>query len=207
MKHLYTIFLALNFIISYGQEYSFAKEFTTGSINLKDLLTVDGELKWFPSQTNDLKFRKNEKEKAVKYKPSDILGFSSENMRFVTLTNFTAFADTYALVGRPIEIKETFGEVISEGKFNIFLVIITGYNPISGGIGNYSNFLFQDSQDKNGRLYAYPYLIRMKEKKYENAKEQLYILFKDYPEIIEKIKNFKKEDNFLEIIETIKSIK
>ncbi|WP_312765658.1 hypothetical protein [Epilithonimonas sp.] len=128
-------------------------------------------------------------------------------MKFVTLSNFKAFADTYALVGRPIEIKETFGQVISEGKFNIFLVIITGYNPIGGAMENYSNFLFQDSQNKYGKLYAYPYLIRMKEKKYENAKEQLLILFKDYPEIIEKIKNFKKEDNFLEIIGLIKEIK
>lgn len=206
MKHLFSIFLALNFIISYGQDYSFAKEFTKGSIILKNQSIVDGELKWFPSQTSDLKFRKNEKEKPVKYKPSDVLGFSSENMKFVTLSSFTAFADTYALVGRPIEIKETFGQVISEGKFNIFLVIITGYNPIGGGIENYSNFLFQDSKDGK-KLYAYPYLIRMKENKYENAKEQLLILFKDYPEITEKIKNFKKQDNFLEIIEMIEAIK
>ncbi|WP_312765660.1 hypothetical protein [Epilithonimonas sp.] len=66
MKHLLTLFLALNYIFSFGQDYSFAKEFTKGSLTLKDSSIVDGELKWFPSQTSDLKFRKNEKEKPVK---------------------------------------------------------------------------------------------------------------------------------------------
>ncbi|MDR6158033.1 hypothetical protein QF023_001549 [Chryseobacterium sp. SLBN-27] len=46
----------------------------------------------------------------------------------------------------------------------------------------------------------------MKEKKYEKAKENLYGLFKDYPEIIEKIRVYKKENNFLEIIDMIDHI-
>ncbi len=46
----------------------------------------------------------------------------------------------------------------------------------------------------------------MKEKKYEKAKADLYILFKDYPEVIEKIKSFNKENNFLEIIEIISKL-
>ncbi|WP_291069942.1 MULTISPECIES: hypothetical protein [unclassified Empedobacter] len=46
----------------------------------------------------------------------------------------------------------------------------------------------------------------MKDKKYEKAKADLYILFKDYPEVIEKIKSFSKENSFLEIIEMIGKI-
>ncbi|KMQ67402.1 hypothetical protein ACM39_13240 [Chryseobacterium sp. FH2] len=206
MKQILTVILALTIIFSYGQEYSFAKDFKTGTIILKDGSVVEGQLKWFPSQNGDVKFKKNEQEKTVKYTPADLVSFSSDNMKFVPLNNFTVYSDNYALIGRPSTIKDTFAQVISEGKINVYLVPITGYNAISRSIENYFNFVFQDSQDPDKKLYAYPYLIRMKEKKYENAKENLYPLFKDYPQITEKIKAFKKEDNFLEIIRMIEEI-
>ena len=164
---------------------------------------MDGQIKWFPSQNSDLKFRKTKEDKTVKYGPSEISKFTVENMNFVPLKNFIVFSDNYALIGKTTEIKESFVQVISEGKFNIYLATITGYDPISRKIQNYNNFIFQNSQGNDKSLYAYPYLIRMKEKKYEKAKEKLYTLFKEYPEIIEKIKNFQKENNFLEIIDLV----
>ena len=44
----------------------------------------------------------------------------------------------------------------------------------------------------------------MRDKKYEKAKEGLYTFFKDYPDIIEKIRSYKQQDNFFDIIELMK---
>ena len=205
-KQILLLLIIFSSFFLQAQDYSFTKDFIKGKITLKDSSIIEGELKWFPSQNSDVKFRKNKDQKTIKYSPNEVINFSVENIKFVPLKNFTAFAEHYALIGKTSEIKETFAQVISEGKFNIFFVYITGYDPISNKIQNYENFVFQNSQDNEKKLYSYPYLIRIKEKKYENAKENLYALFKDYPQIIEKIKNYKKEDNFLEIIDVVKNL-
>jgi hypothetical protein len=206
MKQIFSLVLILSTFFSYGQGYAFAKEFANGKVTLKDLSELNGQIKWYPSQNDKLSFRTGEKEKPTKYTPNDIVSFSSENMKFVPLHNFKAFADSYALVGSLTKIEDTFGEVVSEGKFNIYFTSIRGYNAIARTAEDYQNFVFQDSSDPEKKLYAYPYMIRMKEKKYEKAKESLYILFKDYPEITEKIKAFQKENDFLEIIKMVEDI-
>ncbi len=206
MKQIFSLILTFSLIFSYAQEYSFAKKFNYGKVILKDGSTLEGELKWFPSQNDNLKFRKSSTENTVKYKPTDVISFSSDNLKFVPLFNFKAYADSYALVGILTTINETFGEVVSEGKFNIYFTLITGYNAVSRTIESYPNFVFQDSSDPEKKLVAYPYMIRMKDKKYEKAKENLYILFKDYPEIVEKIKAFKKENDFIEIIKMVEEL-
>jgi hypothetical protein len=53
---------------------------------------------------------------------------------------------------------------------------------------------------------AYPFAIGMRDKKYENAKENLFVFFKDYPEIIDKIKSYKQQNSFLEIISLVKKL-
>jgi len=206
MKQIFSLVLILSTLFSYSQKYAFATEFADGKVTLKDQSELNGEIKWYPSQNDKLSFRTGKKEKATKYTPNDIVNFSSGNMKFVPLYNFSAYAENYALVGSTTKITETFGEVISEGKFNIYFTSIRGYNAIARTTEDYPNFIFQDSSDSEKKLYAYPYRIRMKEKKYEKAKENLYILFKDYPEIIEKIKAFKKENDFLEIIKMVEDI-
>ncbi len=204
MKKRFSLILLFSILLSYGQTYPFATAFAEGKIILRDSSELNGQIKWYPGQNNKLSFRTDENKKPVKYTPDEIVSFSYEGLTFVPLHNFTAFADNYALIGTPTKIENTFGQVISEGKFNIYLVSIRGYNAVSRTAEDYLNFVFQDSADPEKKLYAYPYLIRMKEKKYEKAKENLYILFKDYPEITEMIKQFKKEDNFSKIIEMIK---
>jgi len=206
MKQIFSLVLIFSTFFSYGQGYAFAKEFADGKVMLKDQSELTGQIKWYPSQNDKLSFRTDEKEKPVKYTPNDIVSFSSENMKFIPLYNFSAYAENYALIGSPTKITETFGEVISEGKFNIYFTSIRGYNAIARVTEDYQNFIFQDSNDPEKKLYAYPYMIRMKDKKYEKAKENLYTLFKDYPEVIEKIKVFKKENNFLEIIKMVEDI-
>jgi hypothetical protein len=69
---------------------------------------------------------------------------------------------------------------------------------------NIQTSILKKKVDDNYLYAAYPFAIRMKDKKYEKAKENLYIFFKDYPQIIEKIKNYKKQDDFFEIINLIK---
>lgn len=203
MKLLFSLAFIFTAVFSYGQDYNFATQFADGKVILKDSSEMSGQIKWYPSQNDKLRFRKNENENPVKYTPDDVISFSSGDMKFVPLHNFQAYADNYALIGTPTKIENTFGEVISEGKFNIYLTSIRGYNAITRTPQDYMNFVFQDASDPEKKLYAYPYTIRMKDKKYEKAKENLYLLFKDYPEIIEKIRAFKKENNFLEIIEMI----
>lgn len=206
MKQLITLTFLFISLFFYAQNYPFAKDFASGKVTLKDSSELSGQIKWYPSQNDKLKFRKNESENPVKYNPDDLISFSSGDMKFVPLHNFQAYADNYALIGTPTKIENTFGQVISGGKFNVYLTSIRGYNAISRTAEDYLNFVFQDTADPDKKLYAYPYMIRMKEKKYEKAKENLYVLFKDYPEIVEKIRAFKKENNFLEIIDMISNI-
>jgi hypothetical protein len=68
----------------------------------------------------------------------------------------------------------------------------------------YFNFIFEKKADSSTQYVAYPFGTRMKEKRYETAKENLYIFFKDYPDIIEKIRTYKQQDNFFEIIDLMK---
>lgn len=203
MKQLINLAFFFNSLFFFAQSYPFATDFTIGKVILKDSSEMCGQIKWYPSQNDKLRFRKNENENAVKYTPDDLISFSSGDMKFVPLRDFQAYADNYALIGTPTKIENTFGQAISEGKFNVYLTSIRGYNAIARTAEDYLNFVFQDTADPDKKLYAYPYMIRMKDKKYEKVKENLYVLFKDYPEIVEKIRAFKKENNFLEIIDMI----
>jgi hypothetical protein len=60
--------------------------------------------------------------------------------------------------------------------------------------------------DSGYQYAAYPFAIRMRDKKYEDAKENLFVFFKDCPAIIDKIKLYKQQDNFFEIISLIKKL-
>lgn len=206
MKTILLITLMISSLVINAQEYSFAKDFVTGKVTLNDLSELNGELKWTPSHDSDLKFRKTKDDKVTKYNPNEIIGFTVDKMSFVSLKNLIVCSDNYALIGQTTKIKESFAQVVSKGKFNIYLITLAGYNPISRAPEDYHNFIFQDATNEKNNLIAYPYLIRMKEKKYEKAKADLYILFKDYPEVIEKIKSFNKENSFLELIEMISKI-
>jgi len=199
----------LSFVLTisvFGQGYPFAKEFTDGIIFLKDSSEKKGQVKWFPDPAEKLKFRESENADTKKYSPEDLLGFSVDTLKFVSLFNFEVFADNYALLGKTIKIKHTFGQLLDSGKYNIYFVLIVGYNAIAGVIQNYPNFIFEKRVDSNYQYAAYPFATRMKDKRYEKAKENLYLFFKDYPDIIEKIKSYKQQDNFFEVIDLMKKL-
>lgn len=206
MRQTALLFLTLLTFSAFGQNYPFTKDFVNGTIVLKDSSQKTGQVKWFPHQNEKLKFRETGKRETVKYSPEEIVGFSADTLKFISLYNFNAYSDNYALLGKTSNIKHTFGQLLDAGKFNIYFVLITGYNAISGAIQTYPNFLFQNTKDNNFGLIAYPFAIRMKDKKYDKAKENLYIMFKDYPDIIEKLKSYKQQDDFFEIINMVKAV-
>lgn len=189
-----------------GQTYPFARDFVNGILIFRDSTQRAGQVKWFPSQNEKLKFRETEHGKTTKYSPEEIAGFSVDTLKFVSLYNFEVYSDNYALLGKPTNIRHSFGQLLDSGRFNIYFVIITGYNAIGGTSQNYPNFLFQDTQNNSLGLVAYPFEIRMRGKKYDKAKENLYIMFKDYPAIVEKLRNYKEQDDFFEIINMVKAI-
>jgi hypothetical protein len=206
MRQTTLLFFTFLTFSAVGQAYPFAREFVNGTIVLKDSSKKTGELKWFPNQNEKLKFRDTKKGETQKFSPEEIIGFSADTLTLISLYNFNAYSDNYALLGKTSTIKHTFGQLLDTGKFNIYLVHITGYSAISGTIQAYPNFLFQNTQGNNSELIAYPFAIRMKDKRYEKAKENLYILFKDYPDIIEKLKGYKQQDDFFKIINMVKDV-
>jgi len=206
MRLIIVLLFSLSGIAAFAQNYSFAKNFVPGSIILKDSSRKAGQVKWFPQQNERLRFRESEKAETIKYSPEEIAGFEVDSLRFASLHDFDAYAAGYALLGKTSHVKHTFGEIRGTGKFNIYFVLITDYNAVGGDNQVYPNFLFQSTQENNSRLVAYPVAIRMKNKKYDKAKEDLYTLFKDYPAIVEKLKNYQQQDDFSEIIDMVKAV-
>lgn len=189
-----------------AQDYPFAKNFVQGTIVTKDSIANAGQIKWYPDPAEKLKFRKNESSKTMKYTPEDLLGFTVDSLKFVSLFNFEVYAAQYALLGKTLAIKHTFGQLLDSGSFNIYFVNMSEYNALSGVIQNYPNFLFGKKTD-SGILYAaYPFKIRMSDRKYEEAKQDLFVFFKDYPEINNMIKLYKQQNDFSEIINLMKKM-
>jgi hypothetical protein len=206
VKILSVIIFFFQVVAAGAQDYPFAKDFVRGAIIIKDSTIKTGRIKWFPDPGEKLKFRENENSKTIKYTPDELLGFSVDSLKFVSLFNFEVYAAQYALLGKKLTVKHTFGQLLDSGSYNIYFVSISEYNALSGVMQNYPNFLFEKKTDSGFKYAAYPFEIRMKDTKYENAKENLYVFFKDYPEIIDKIKSYRQQDNFYEIISLMKKL-
>jgi hypothetical protein len=173
---------------------------------LKDSSQKSGQIKWFADQNEKLKFRENDNTDTKKYEPEDLVGFATDTLKFRSLFNFEAYSSDFALMGKTTKIKQCFGQLIDSGKFNIYLVFISGYNALAGGTETDLNFVFERKSDSANQYAAYPFAMRMKDKRYESAKENLYTFFKDYPEIVERLRSYKQQDNFLAIIDLMKSL-
>jgi hypothetical protein len=190
----------------HAQSYSFSKNFKEGVVFFRDSTKKAGKLKWFPSQNEKLKFLVQENGEIQKYSPEDVFGFSVDTLMFASLHNLEVYAENYGLLGMTSKIKQTFGRIVSMGKINVYFVLITGYNALGGVIQTYPNFVFEKVEDGRNVVVAYPFGIRMRDKKYERAKEDLYIFFEDYPEVVEKIRGYKQQDDFSVIIDLVKAI-
>ena len=206
MKLLLTMIVIFHLAPVYAQEYSFAKDFVSGTIILNDSAKKSGQIKWYPDPGEKLKFRDNENAKTIKYSPDEILEFDTDSLKFIPVFDFEVYAAQFALRGKKLTVRQSFGQLLFKGRYSIYFISISEYNAISGVIQRYPNFLFEKKTDSGSRYAAYPAGIRMTDKKYEIAKDDLYIFFSDYPEIIEKIKRYRQQDNFFEIIDLIEKL-
>jgi hypothetical protein len=194
-------------VSAFAQRYPFENNFIKGVVIMKDHSLQSGEVKWYPQQTEKLNFRESGKKKVIKYSPEDIAGFvAADTLKFVSLLNLTVYADNYPVFNNFSTIKHTFAHLIDSGRFTIYFVVITRFNAFTRTLGSYPNFLFQDTRDSSGKLIPYPFAIRMLERNYEAAKANLFVMFRDYPAIVEKLRNFTRRDNFLEIVDMIEAV-
>jgi hypothetical protein len=189
-----------------GQSYPFAREFVPGVITLKDSTQKSGLVKWFPAQEEKLIFKENEKAPKQKFSPEELAGFRSDSFRFRSISGFEVYGNDYALLGKMSKINHTFGQLLDSGTVNIYLVLYSGYNALGGMNQSYPNMLFEKKTDSGYSYAAYPVAIRMKDKRYEKAKEALLSFFKEYPEISEKIKAYRQQDDFTEILNLVKKL-
>lgn len=160
-----------------AQTYSFSKDFKEGVVFLRDSSKKTGQLKWFPSQNEKLRFRQQEKGETQKYSPEEVFGFSVDTPMFASLQNLEVYAENYGLLGMTSKVKQTFGQIVDMGKINVYYVLVTGYNALGGVIQTYPNFVFEKVEDGQNMVVAYPFGIRMRDKKYEKAKVDLYAFF------------------------------
>ena len=206
MKYLILLCISVLTLSASAQNYPFANDFSIGSILLNDGTQKLGYIKWFPAQEEKLIFREDADGEKKKYKPEELHGFIVDTLKFISLSNFDVYAADYAFLGNTSHVKHSFGQLIDSGSFTIYLVLFRSYDALSGTIESYPNFLFERKTDSGFQYAAFPYDIRMTDKKYERAKENLFIFFRDYPEITERIKLYKRQDSFLDIIMSMKKI-
>lgn len=186
-----------------GQPHSFTKDFIPATITLNDSTIKTGFLKWSTNQNDKLRFKTGEKKETIKYSPSEILGFEVDSVRYKSLFNVEVCAENYPLLGKTSLMKQGFGQILHEGKVNMYFVIFDGYEPMEGA-GEFSNIVFEKINGDKKEYASYPVLVRMTEEKYEKAKQNLYVFFADSPAIVEKIKQYKPQQDFFAIGNLIK---
>jgi hypothetical protein len=77
---------------------------------------------------------------------------------------------------------------------------------LQGGVVTYPNLIFEKTKNDRHEYAAYPVLIRMREKKYEQAKQKLYHFFSEYPAILEKLKLYSLDSDIFSLVNFIKQI-
>jgi hypothetical protein len=189
-----------------AQNYPFAKDFVPGTIILKDSIPKKGLIKWFPSPTEKLHFKAGDQQVTAKYMISDLLGFSTDSLQFKTLSNIAVYGEDYKVRNKMSLLKQSFGQVIYTGKINIYYVLYYGYDPLQGSITTFPNIIFEKIKENKPEYAAFPVRIRMGEKKYEQAKQNLVPFFSEYPAILKKLKVYSPDSNIFTLVEYIKQI-
>jgi hypothetical protein len=188
-----------------AQNYPFAQQFVPGTITLKDASQKKGLIKWFPSPYEKLRFKLNN-EQEENFGVSDLQGFSTDSLHFKTLNNLEVYGEDFSSRNRLSVLKQSFAQVIYTGKINIYYVLYYGYDARQGGITTFPNIIFEKTRDEKPEYAAFPVLTKMHEKKYEQAKQNLYPFFSDFPAIQEKLKKYHQNNNIISLVEFIKQI-
>jgi len=187
-----------------AQDYPFIKKFVPGTITMKDESRKTGLIKWFPDPTEKLRFKSNEGSEE-KYLITDLQGFVTDSLHFKTLTNLEIYGEDYTLLDRMSKLKYTFAQILYTGKINVYYVLYHGYDALQGFI-TYPNLIFEKTKNDKPEYAAFPVYIRMREKKYDQAKEKLLPFFSEYPSIQEKLKTFNRTTNVSSFVDFIKQI-
>jgi hypothetical protein len=188
-----------------AQNYPFAQQFVPGTITLRDATQKKGLIKWFPSPNEKLRFKINE-EQEEKFGCTDLQGFSTDSLQFKTLTNLEVYGEDFTSRNRLSVLKQSFAQVIYTGTINIYYVLYYGYDARRGGITTFPNIIFEKTREDKQEYAAFPVLTKMHEKKYEQAKQNLYPFFSDFPDIQEKLKKYHQNNNIISLVEFIKKI-
>jgi len=187
-----------------AQSYPFAKDFVPGTITMKDATQKKGLIKWFPSPNEKLRFKTNG-EQEEKYAVNDLQGFNTDSLQFKTLSNLEVYGEDFPLLNRMSKLKQTFAQVVYTGKINIYYVLYFGYDALQGRYVTYPNIIFEKTKEEKPEYAAFPVMIKMQDKKYEKAKQNLYPFFKDYPAIQQKLKQYYLDSNIFSLVEFIKT--
>jgi hypothetical protein len=187
-----------------AQSYPFAKDFVPGTITMKDATQKKGLIKWFPSPNEKLRFKPNE-ELEEKYSITDLQGFNTDSLQFKTLSNLEVYGEDYPLLNKMSKLQQTFAQVVYTGKINIYYVLYFGYDALQGKYVTYPNIIFEKTKEEKPEYAAFPVMIKMQDKKYEKAKQNLYPFFKEYPAIQQKLKQYYLDSNIFSLVEFIKT--
>jgi hypothetical protein len=202
-----SLIIIVGMLISWSvraQSYPFAKDFVPGTITMKDATQKKGLIKWFPSPNEKLRFKPNN-EQEEKYAIADLQGFKTDSLQFKTLINLEVYGEDYPLLNKMSNLHQTFAQVVYTGNINIYYVLYYGYDALQGGFVTYPNIIFEKIKEEKQEYAAFPVMIRMQDKKYEQAKQKLYPFFKEYPAIQQKLKQYHLDSNIFSLVEFIKT--
>jgi hypothetical protein len=164
-----------------AQSYPFAKNFVPGTIFLKDGSPKQGFIKWFPSPNEKLRFKRAEHYDADKYSFNDLAGFQTDSLQFKTLSNLTVYGESYALLNKMSNIKQTFAQVVYTGKINIYYVLYYGYDAVQGGIVTYPNIIFEKTKEDKQEYAAFPVLCACVKKNMNRPNKTCCLSFQIIP--------------------------
>ena len=202
----YVLLLALLGQPAHAQLYPYADQFVEGEVVLRDSTVVKGQVQWMEHQNQKLRFRKSAEAEPEKYAPEDLLGFSAEGYTFDVLQKVSVYAENAALLGKTSRLKHLFAQRLHAGTFTIHAVFIQAYDGVSGAIQSYPNLLFHRTAEPQATPVPYPFRVRMKDGRYEQAKEPLYALFKDQPAVLELLRAHRQEDSIGPLVEAVQAI-
>lgn len=206
MKFLLLLMAFLVSVAARAQDYPFAKNFVPGAIILKDATVKSGFIKWFPAPFEQLRFKAPDQDDAVKYSFTDLLGFKTDSLQFKTLQDISVYGEAFVAGNKLSHIPQTFAQVIYTGPINIYYVLYYGYDTRQGAVTTYPNLVFEKTKDNRQEYAAFPVLIKMQEKQYEKAKQNLFPFFSEYPSILKKLKIYSVNSDIFTLVNYIKQI-
>jgi hypothetical protein len=164
--------------------------YEAGHILLPDSTKTVGLIKVAGSRRSDIYFKKTVNEKAVRYRPSELSGYSVDTLKYISLLNVPVFGSQVTF-GKVTVEKELFGLVKAEGKIKVFQVVAYGYDPLTES-KSFVNYIFQKQVGDSLASIPFPLLVPLSKKRYQKAVDDLSAFFTGYPQIQDFLKTWKR---------------